>query len=153
MDAVLLDPDQLVRLSIGDAELHRLASRSRRGDFRGLGTRSRSKNKEVAQNHAADDVVVGEFPGAHDIHVVAGLKGAGKQLVGVTRELVRTLSTLDLSPDSLLSRRRKASRAYLLALEDVLRGDVLGELAGRRDRARDNCLAGHGLLLEHLLID
>jgi hypothetical protein len=85
--------------------------------------------------------------------VVACLDRAGEQLVPVTGELVRTLRALDLGPDALLGRRSKASRADLLALEHVLRRDVLGELAGRRDCARDNCLAGHGLLLEHLLID
>jgi hypothetical protein len=85
--------------------------------------------------------------------VIAGLDRPREELMRIAGDLVGPLGALDLSPDALLRRGREAPGAHLLTLEDILGGDVLCKLVRRRDRARDDCLAGHGLLLEHLLVD
>src|SRR5262249_58362688 len=91
--------------------------------------------------------------GAGAVGVVARLERAGEELVLVTLELVGTLGALDLRPDALLLRRGEAARRDLLALVHVRRRDVLRKLVRAGDRARDNGLPRHGLLLQHVLID
>ena len=94
-----------------------------------------------------------DVPVADHVDVISVLNRAGKELMAVTGEFVGALCALDLRPDALLLRRGEAACADLLALVDVLSGHVLRELIGRGDRARDDCLAGDGLLFQHFLVD
>src|SRR5512146_1135775 len=95
----------------------------------------------------------GVVPVTDHVDMVADLERAREQLVRVAVELVGALRALDLRPDALLPRRSKPPGRDLLALVDVLGCDVLGELVGRGDRARDDCLARNGLLRQELLVD
>src|SRR5207253_1096874 len=157
--AVLLDPEQLLHLNVRDAELDVLRLVAAGDACAARAADRRAHDEEVAKDDSSDVMIVAgaafdlDGPVADHVDVVAFLERAGEKLIRVTGKLVGPLSALDLSPDALLRGRSEASRAHLLALEHVLDGDVLCKLVGRRDRARNDCLAGHGLLLEHLLVD
>src|SRR4051795_12197185 len=117
--AVLLNPDHLLRLPVGHAQLHERGRLARGGDGGaaavGLG---RCQHDEVAQDDAADDGVVTaarltgvlDAPAGDDVDVVARLERACKQLMLITFDLVRTLRALDLCTDALLLRRSEAPR-------------------------------------------
>src|SRR2546429_134992 len=110
VDAVLLNPQQLLRLRVRQPKLH-IRALLARGDSRGRGCRrGRSQDEEVAQDHACDGraLLTGAFtrrvPATNDVDVVTLLQRAREQLVGVPLELIGPLRALDLCADALLLR-------------------------------------------------
>ena len=110
--AVLEHMEELLHLDVGDGEQHREVRRPRaRASRRSRARRGRLQDLDVAEDDPrarGSRLLRARLDRGDDVDAVAGLEGAGEQLVLVARELERAHGALELCADAPLGRASRS---------------------------------------------